>query len=518
MGSEGAVYKIAADGKVTTVLDASNPKVKTPNGLLVEDADHLLVFDFTSGELNRLNLKTGELALVASGFDGGDGIEIDADGNLYVTQWKTGDFSLLRGGKGPAVPWGQKFTAAADLGFHPKFGQMLVPDMKAGTLTAVSIVSYAPTDIDDSPITDVRFESAFPQLEEVERPVVMAVAPDGSNRLFVGSQLGNIYVLDEPTDSAPFHTFLEFQSQVTYKDNENEQGLLGIAFHPKFKENGHFFVFYTKRDAPPYTNVVSRFTVDKDDPNKADPASEVELFRESKIFWNHDGGTMLFGADGMLYITLGDGGKANDPMENGQNLGTIQGKIVRIDVDREDPGLKYAVPKDNPFVGTPGARGEIWALGFRNIWRMAFDKQTGTLWAADVGQDIWEEINLVTKGGNYGWNKREGLHKFRRNGDPPSERYVEPIWEYHHDVGRSITGGHVYRGAKVPQLQGWYLFADYVRGTVWALKYDEASKKLLAVREIPGNVSPVMSFGEDAAGESYFMTTGNRIYRIVSGK
>lgn len=519
-GAGGAVFRISPDGKVTTLLDEKNPKVKTPNGLLMDGPDHLLVLDFGSGELNRLSLKDGKLAKIADGLEGGDGLVRDFDGNLYSTQWSKGVLSLLRGGRGPALAYGPKFTASADLCLNPKTGQLLVPDMKAGTLVGVSIVSNAPTDIDQSPIADVKFEPAFLQLEEagVERPVLITPAGDGTGRVFICSQLGNIYVLPEASNSAEVKTFLTLQPQVVYKDTENEQGLLGLAFHPQFKENGQFFVFYTKQTDVPYTNVVSRFTVSKDDPNRADPASEVELFRTSKIFWNHDGGTMAFGPDGMLYITLGDGGKANDPEKNGQNLGTLQGKILRIDVDHHDPGLNYAVPKDNPFVGKDGARGEIWAYGFRNVWRMAFDKQTGTLWAADVGQDIWEEVNLIQKGGNYGWNKREALHKFRADGDAPSNKYVEPIWEYHHDLGRSITGGFVYRGKRVPQLQGWYLFADYIRGTIWALKYDEQSQKLLAVREIPGNVSPVMSFGEDAAGEAYFMTTGNRVYRFVSAK
>jgi len=513
-GAEGAVYRIAPDGKISTLLDDKNPRVKAPNGLLWDDGK-LLVLDFASGELNRLTLESGELEKIADGLEGGDGIARDVDGNLYVTQWSKGVLSLLRDGKGPAVAYGPKFTASADLCLNPKNGQLLVPDMKAGTLVGVSIASNAPTDIDSAPITDVGFVPAFPLLEEVQRPILITHAGDGTGRLFVGSQLGNIYVLADATDAAEPKTFLDFASAVTYKDNENEQGLLGLAFHPKFKDNGHFFIFYTKTDAEPYTSVISRFTVSKDDPNRADPATEVELLRVPTIFWNHNGGTLAFGPDGMLYVGLGDGGKANDPDLNGQNLGTLNGSILRLDVDHQDEGLNYAVPKDNPFVGQAGARGEIWAYGVRNIWRLAFDGKTGTLWAADVGQDIWEEINLVEKGGNYGWNKREGLHRFRRDGDAPSAKYIEPIWEYHHDVGRSITGGHVYRGSKVPQLDGWYLFADYIRGTVWALKYDEASKKLLAVREIPGNVSPVMSFGEDAAGEAYFVTTGNRIYRIV---
>jgi glucose/arabinose dehydrogenase len=517
-GGGGAVYKIAPDGKVTTFLDASNPKVKTPNGLLLDGADHLLLLDFGSGELNRVSLKDKSFELIADGLKGGDGIVADADGNLYTTQWSEGVLSLLRDGKGPAKAYGPKFTASADLCLHPKTGQLLIPDMKAGTLVGVSIVSNAPTDIDASPLTAVKFEPAFTQLEEIDRPISLQPLWDGSGRVLVASQKGNIYILAAPTDSAQPKLFLDFQSHVTYKDNENEEGFLGLAVHPKFKENGQFFVFYTKKDAEPHMSVISRFTVSKDDANRADVASEQEILRIPQPFWNHNGGTIVFGPDGMLYVGLGDGGKADDPEENGQNLSTLNGSILRLDVDHHDQGLAYAVPKDNPFVGKAGARGEIWAYGVRNIWRMAFDRETKTLWAADVGQNIWEEINLVVKGGNYGWNKREGMHKFRSNGAAPSPEFIEPIWEYHHDIGRSITGGHVYRGKKIPSLQGWYLYADYIRGTVWALKYDEASKKLLANREIPGNISPVVSFGEDESGESYFITTGNRFYRIVAAK
>lgn len=518
MGGGGAIYRIAADGKVSTVVDASNPTIKTPNGLLPDGDDGLLVLDFGSGELNRLSLADKQFTKIADGMQGGDGLVRDYDGNIYATSWAQGKVFLLRDGKGPAVEYGPKLTSAADLCLHPKTGQLLIPDMKEGKLLGLSIVSNAPTDIDASPRTDVRFEPAFTQIEEIDRPISLMPCGDGSGRLFIASQKGNIYVLAGPSDSAEPKLFMEFQSHVTYKDNENEEGFLGLAFHPKYKENGQFFAFYTKKDAPPHTSVISRFTVSKDDPNKADAATEEEVLRIPQPFWNHNGGTIVFGPDGMLYVGLGDGGAADDPMENGQNLGELNGKVLRLDVDHQDQGLAYAVPKDNPFVDKPGARGEVWAYGIRNIWRMAFDRDTGTLWAADVGQNIWEEIDLIVKGGNYGWNKREGLHHFRPNGSPPKPEYIEPIWEYHHDIGRSITGGHVYRGKQIPQLDGWYLYADYVRGTVWALKYDEAGKKLVANREIPGNISPVVSFGEDETGESYFLTTGNRFYRIVSGK
>jgi glucose/arabinose dehydrogenase len=233
-------------------------------------------------------------------------------------------------------------------------------------------------------------------------------------------------------------------------------------------------------------------------------------------FWNHNGGTIVFGPDGMLYIGLGDGGKANDPFGNGQNLETLLGSILRIDVDRQDAGLKYAIPKDNPFVDHEKARGEIWAYGLRNVWRMAFDRETDVLWAGDVGQDLWEEIDLIVKGGNYGWNLREGFHKFGAQGSEPRADLIEPIWEYHHDVGKSITGGMVYRGAKVQELAGAYLYADFVTGQIWALWYDEAAKKVTANRSIVEKGAPVITFGEDDAGEAYFGTQEGGIFKFVS--
>lgn len=233
-------------------------------------------------------------------------------------------------------------------------------------------------------------------------------------------------------------------------------------------------------------------------------------------FWNHNGGTLAFGPDGYLYIALGDGGAANDPKKNGQNLGTLLGSILRIDVDNKTTTTPYAIPKDNPFVGKEGARGEIWAYGVRNPWRISFDRQTGTLWCGEVGQNLWEEIDIITRGGNYGWNKREGLHPFPpESKEPTKPEYIDPIWEYHHSIGKSITGGNVYRGKLVPKLAGLYLYADYVTGKVWALEYDEKQQKTIANYELESENLPVITFGEDEQGEVYLSDAFGRLFRFA---
>ena len=204
---------------------------------------------------------------------------------------------------------------------------------------------------------------------------------------------------------------------------------------------------------------------------------------------------------------------------NGQNVQTLLGSILRIDIDHHDQGLNYEIPKDNPFVSAgPLAQPEIFAYGFRNVWRLSFDRETGTLWAADVGQDLWEEINLVQSGGNYGWNLREGKHKFGVVGADPRPELIEPIWEYHHDIGKSITGGTVYRGKRLPELQGHYLYGDYVSGKVWALKYDAQAKRVVANRPIAGENVPMITFGEDEAGEVLFSDSFGRIFQFARRK
>src|SRR5262249_38304526 len=287
--------------------------------------------------------------------------------------------------------------------------------------------------------------------------LLLTHAGDGTNRVFVGIQQGTIHVFPNDQKATKTRVFLDISARVRYSDNENEEGFLGLTFHPQYKKNGEFFVFYTDKKAR-LENVVSRFRVSKDDPNRADPASEEELLRIKHPFWNHDGGTICFGPDGYLYVALGDGGAANDPFDNGQNLKSILGKVLRIDVDHKDRGLPYAIPKDNPFVSKKDVRPEIFAYGLRNVWRMAFDRKTGELWAADVGQKLWEEIDIVKAGGNCGWNRREGWQPFGPRGVGPRKDLIDPIWQYHHDIGKSITGGLVYRGERFKALQGAYVY------------------------------------------------------------
>ncbi len=388
--------------------------------------------------------------------------------------------------------------------------------LKIGELFALAV--SAVTDASPSlkvreTASNVEVTRAFPNMR-INRAILLTHAGDGSNRVFIPSQLGTINVLpNDPAVEEP-KEFLNIESRVVYEDKENEKGFLGLAFHPKYRDNGQFFVYYTPTNSSqPHTVVLSRFHVSKDDPNKADPNSEEVLLQVEHPFWNHKGGTIVFGPDGYLYLAIGDGGKANDPYGNGQNLKTLLGKVLRIDVDHQDEGKKYAIPKDNPFVGQGDkALGEIWSYGMRNPWRIAFDPQTGLLWCADVGQDFWEEIDLIAKGGNYGWNLREGFHNFGAAGSSARADLVEPIWEYHHETGKSITGGFVYHGKKVPELNGCYLYADYITGQVYALKYDPRSKTVTANSTIRGNIMPIMSFGEDEQGEAYYMTDGGQFY------
>ncbi len=392
-------------------------------------------------------------------------------------------------------------------------------------------------EVDQRPL-DVQVVPAFRSLEWPDwvrgldvgrprdpRPLLLTGAGDGTNRIFVVSEYGTIHVWPNDPAVDQMETFLDIRDRVQYDDRQNEEGLLGLAFHPRYKENGQFFVYYSEKPTPeyPHVTVISRFRVSPDDPNRALADSEEVILRIKHPFWNHKGGTIVFGPDGYLYVGLGDGGARDDPHGHGQNLHTLLGSILRIDIDNEDEGLRYAIPKDNPFAGRgPEARGEIWAYGIRNVWRIAFDRETGDLWAGDVGQDTWEEIDIIRRGGNYGWNLREATHEFTpkdsplRSGSPPRPDLIEPIWEYHHDVGKSITGGHVYRGREVPELRGAYLYADFVTGQLWALWYDREKQQVIANREILPKGPPVMSFGEDDEGEVYFLTQEGGIHKFAS--
>jgi glucose/arabinose dehydrogenase len=348
----------------------------------------------------------------------------------------------------------------------------------------------------------VRLSRAFAPLV-FNRPVWLTHAGDGSERLFVLEQNGRIRVFSSTGPAASAGVFLDIEHKVFR--GHNEEGLLALAFHPRFADNGYFYVYYSA--SKPRRGVLSRFSVSPDDAERADPSTEAPVLEVGQPYGNHNGATVLFGPDGYLYLSLGDGGLANDPLRAGQDLSTMLGKILRIDVDRQEPGKPYAVPDDNPFVGRPGALPEIWAYGLRNVWRMSFDRETGDLWAGDVGQNAIEEVDLIVRGGNYGWSLREGTRPLHQ-GEPP-DPMIDPVIEYPQRQGRetlglSVTGGYVYRGRRNPRLTGAYVYGDYVTGRIWALRHEAG--RVTAHREVyrpqAGGVF-IASFGEDAAGELY---------------
>jgi len=339
----------------------------------------------------------------------------------------------------------------------------------------------------------------------LDEPVDLKHAGDGSGRLFVIEQPGRIRIV-ENGELLP-DPFLDIEPLVNSRGNE--QGLLGLAFYPDYAANGLFFVNYTDVNGD---TVVARYAVSADDPSRADPASAKIILQVDQPFPNHNGGDLVFGPDGYLYIGLGDGGSGGDPQGNGQNLNALLGKMLRIDVNHGDP---YAIPPDNPFAGRADARPEIWAYGLRNPWRYSFDRATGDLYIADVGQNAYEEVDFQpadSRGGeNYGWDKYEGFHAYDGGA---TDGLTMPVAEYAHAVGGcSVTGGYVYRGPSLPALNGVYLYGDYCSGQVWAL-YRTAS----------GWENPVLfnafftisSFGEDEVGELYLLDHGGgAVYQLV---
>jgi len=347
-----------------------------------------------------------------------------------------------------------------------------------------------------------------PVVQGLRRPTHVTSAGDGSGRLFVVEQAGQVRIVREGR-LLP-RPFLDIAALVGSRGNE--QGLLSVAFHPRFAENRTFFVNYTNRDGH---SVVARYRVSRDDPDRADSSSAAVLLTIEQPAANHNGGLLKFGPDGYLYIGTGDGGAAGDPWNNGQRLDTLLGKLLRIDVDGAVP---YAVPADNPMLNRAGARPEIWAYGLRNPWRFSFDRATGDLFIADVGQNAWEEVHVQPAGSpggeNYGWKVMEGKACFRAERCDQSGLEL-PIAVYGHGSpggGCSITGGYVYRGAAFPRLVGMYLYADYCSGNLWGLRANGAgwTGALLGVLNIRTS-----SFGEDEAGELYLTDHGGGLYRLV---
>jgi len=345
-------------------------------------------------------------------------------------------------------------------------------------------------------------QRAFPNLSFAS-PLFLAHAPDGSNRLFVVEQAGRIRVFDNDDATTSASTFLDITGRVT---SGGELGLLGLAFDPQYATNGCFYVHYTA--SGPLRSMLARFRVTSD-PLVANPSSEVQLLTVNQPYSNHNGGMLAFGPDGMLYASLGDGGSGGDPLGSGQSLGTLLGKVLRL-----DPWLPAPyVPADNPFLGVAGARGEIWAYGLRNPWRFSFDRQTGELWLGDVGQGAREEIDLVTRGANLGWNVYEGSLPYANPSGIPLSAFTAPVFDYGRALGGCVIGGYVYRGAAVPAARGAYLYGDNGSGRVWALVRDGAGR-VVESAEI-GGVPSLSSFGEDRDGEIYAVSLGGAIYRLV---
>ena len=339
------------------------------------------------------------------------------------------------------------------------------------------------------------------------RPLYLTHAGDGSNRLFVVEQVGAIWIIKGGERLA--QPFLDVSSLITATalDPYSEQGLLGLAFHPDYQTNGQFYINYTDRAG---STVVSRYQVSPDNPNLAAASGAQIIFRLDQPYSNHNGGHIDFGPDGYLYISLGDGGSANDPFGAGQNTLMLLGSILRIDVDGAFP---YAIPADNPFVGDARGLDEIWAYGLRNVWRFSFDRHTGDLYLADVGQNQWEEVSFqpaASRGGeNYGWNVWEGNHLFAGG---RAENHVPPFAEYSHALGCSVTGGYVYRGGAIPTLEAVYLFGDYCSGRVWAAWRD--SQLQWHASQFLNTSLEISSFGEDEQGELYIVDYGGRLVRI----
>lgn len=379
------------------------------------------------------------------------------------------------------------------------------------------------------PLPKLALRPTFPAAK-LQLPVGMEESPDGSGRFFILEQDGRIVAVTNGTDGSAVREFLNITNRQPHL--KVEDGLLGLAFHPGFRSNGLFYIHYTQRN--PLRSVISEWRAPG--LGSADPGSERKVLEVPQPFEEHKGGQMRFGRDGMLYLALGDGGRGNDPFNHAQNTASLLGKILRIDVDRRSTvtnagvcvTLGYAIPTDNPFSAEPefyeyGVRKEIWAYGLRNPWRFSWDRQTGEMWAGDVGQDKWEEVDLIVKGGNYGWCVREGAHHFKPGAE--GARYREPVMEYPHDpkllaqtrfpdmgIGMCVIGGFVYRGKQYPALQGVCIYADYVLGTFWGFRWKngQVAEHAVLLRQ-PKNIT---SLAEDHDGELYAVAYEGRIYGL----
>lgn len=359
----------------------------------------------------------------------------------------------------------------------------------------------------------------------LDRPTFVGAMPGQSQGILVAEQGGRVCWLSaaDKDDGREARELLDLKKRLpNYADRGNDQfGLLGLALGPKFEENGFVYLHYTA--LRPKRNIVSRWVLS--DEGVIDPTSEQILIEQRQPFATNNGGGIAFGPDGYLYIGIGDGGAHGDPRNHAQNLGSLLGKVLRIDVSGKDEkrGLSYSMPTDNPFLDQEGARPEVYVYGLSNPWRFSFDQKTGELWLGDVGENDWEEINLIKKGGNYGWPWFEGAHPLRKPkpGEDLSEDIIAPVFEYPHTEGKAIVGGHVYRGKQIPELVGCYVYTDYISGKVWALKIDDQGE--VQPNTLLLTVPHPSGFGEDYDGELLICSFGKNpnkpgddaIYRLV---
>ncbi len=393
--------------------------------------------------------------------------------------------------------------------------------MKFTPLLAIALVAVASARAADT----YQLTPTFTNLK-VERPISIVIPPDGTGRLFLIQQRGQVRILPKDESGAEAAMFLDYSTRgMEAKNGLFEEGLQGFAFHPKFAQNGKFYFCHTQQDLK--RSVISEMRVSASDPNKADESTERVLLEVPQPYWNHNSGNMVFGPDGLLYISFGDGGgmPGGDPLRTAQNRFILNGKVLRIDVDRTQGSRAYGIPPSNPFVGQDAVREEVYSYGMRNPWGLYFDAE-GTLWCADVGQDVYEEINHIVSGGNYGWSFREGTMKYPGRTDEPAAdvKFEEPIFQYDHSHGISITGGVIYRGSAMEKLKGCYIYGDWGHGRVWALRYDKAAKKAVSNDTLieavlddkgKGQFKPA-AFCEDAKGEVLALDWMGGIFRLTA--
>lgn len=406
--------------------------------------------------------------------------------------------------------------------------QRLLRPFLSACLAAAGVAQDA-TDLPEGPA--LAWQPAFPAQAGFDRPLFVAFAPDDAASAYVVTQPGTVFRIPRDGSKADRQAFLDLSAKV-FTDHM-EEGLLGFAFDPDYPKTRHVFVCYSEKipvrsetmanskvAKSNRQSVVSRFTVKTSDSGPVvDPASELRILEVFQPFGNHNGGTIVFGPDQMLYLGLGDGGAANDPFDNGQSKANLLGKVLRLDVRAASAEQPYRVPADNPFVGEAGARGEIWCYGLRNPWRIAFDRATGDLWCGDVGQNQFEEVDRLVKGGNYGWNVLEAheLFSLRREKVPAPKDAVPPVAWYPHSVGLSVTGGHVYRGTRIPELQGYYVYADFHTLRAFAVREDREGGKhrVVTLERVPNQPS---SFAEEPDGEllvTCFFGRNGKVLRLV---